>query len=112
MSVNVGVSDDLLYGQRRTQSGNRLTCRNTDTPFLASTCSSCLQRPIGIAAVLDAQDDDFMKVFPDAVQDPISTSTRRPHPGQVITQRLANPGRLFDQCGGQELDDSRRNRLR
>ena len=36
----------------------------------------CLQRPVGIAAVLDAQDDDFAKVFPDAVKNPICTPTR------------------------------------
>ena len=73
---------------------------------------SCLQRPVGIAAVLDVQDDDFAEVFPDAVKDPISTPTRRPHPGQVIAQRLADPGRLLDQCGSQEFDDRRRDRLR
>ena len=44
----------------------------------------CLQRPVGSAAVLDTQDDDFAAIFPDAVKDPISTPTRRPYPGQVI----------------------------
>src|SRR6266851_6612049 len=72
----------------------------------------CLQRPVGVAAVLDAQDDDFAEVFADAVKDPVGAPARRPHPGQVITQRLANPGRLPDQCGSQEFDDRRRDRLR
>ena len=72
--------------------------------------------PVG--QLVDETDSDdrlaipFAEVFPDAVKDPISTPTRRPHPGQVIAQRLAHPGRLLDRCGSDELDDSRRNRLR
>jgi hypothetical protein len=91
---------------------NQLTCPNAQTGRFRKYLLPCLQRPVGIAAVLDAQDDDFAEVFPDAVEDPISTPTRRPHPGQVIAQRLANLGRLLDQCGSHQLDDSRRNRLR
>ncbi len=87
---------------------------HTDGPLLQVLAAllPCLQRPVGIAAVFDTQDDDFAEVFPDAIKDPISTPTRRPHPGQVIAQRLADPGRLLDQCVSEELDDSRRNRLR
>ena len=101
-----------LQGPPRTLSENQLTGPSTQAGGFRRYLLPCLQRPVGIAAVFDAQDDDFAKVFPDAIKDPISTPTRRPHPRQVIAQRLASPGRLLDQCGSEELDDSHLNRLR
>jgi hypothetical protein len=59
----------------------------------ATVMLSCLQRAVRVAAVLDAQDDEFAEVFPDAVKNPVGAPSRRPHPGKVITQRLADPGR-------------------
>jgi len=54
--------------------------------------------------VLDAQDDHFVEVFVNAVENAVGTPARGPHPGQVIPQRFTDPVGLADQCRGQELD--------
>jgi hypothetical protein len=41
---------------------NQLTCPNTQTGRFGKYLLPCLQRPVGIAAVLDAQDDEFAEV--------------------------------------------------
>jgi hypothetical protein len=67
-----------------------------------------LQRPVGVAAVLDAEDYDFIQIFADAVQNAVGPAPGRPYASQVIAQWLSDLVWLADQGGREELDYCRR----
>src|SRR5450755_1844074 len=71
-----------------------------------------LQRPVGVAAVLDAKDDHFARIFADAVENAVGAPPGGPHASQVITQWLADSVWPADQRGSQELDHGGGDRLR
>ena len=71
-----GATGIIAGGQPRTLSGKPADLPEHTDGRLRKYLLPCLQRPVGIAAVLDAQDDDFAKVFPDAVKDPIGSPAR------------------------------------
>ncbi len=78
---------------------------------IAVAPSLLLARSVGVAAVLDAQDDDLSRLLTDPVQDAVCAAARGPDPFQLTAQWLANPTWFLDQAARQELDDGCSNRL-
>ena len=84
--------------------GRGAGCRRRVPDEAALVGAALLEGPVGVAAVLDAEHDDFARFLADAVQDAIGAASGGPDPGEVVAQWLADPVGLAGQCGGEELD--------
>lgn len=61
--------------------------------------------PVHITAVLNSKDRDLALVIVDCVEHPVGASARRPAPGELALQGLADPVWLAEEIAGDELDD-------
>jgi len=61
--------------------------------------------------VLDAQDDDFARVFADPVEHPVGTAPSGPDSLEIIAEGFADTLRVVKEGRGHELDDGGRDRF-
>lgn len=61
--------------------------------------------PVGVAAMFDAQDDDFTGFLCDPVEHAVGPAACGPDAGELAAERLADAVRIVNERGREELDD-------
>lgn len=65
-------------------------------------------RTVDVAAVSHAEDNDFLPLVVNPVQDAVGATSRTPYTLEFVTERCAHPPRILPKRAGDEVNDCKR----